>query len=547
MKKKKIYANLVDIQQQTIQPSCIEIKNGRIIDIYRVDKYFDSYILCGFIDSHIHIESSMMPPSEFARVALTHGTIGAVTDPHEIANVLGIDGINFMINSGREVPFYFSNGLPSCVPATSFETTGATIGVKESRELMPKEEITHLSEVMNIPAVLNNDSEILAKIALAKKYHKPIDGHAPLLRGEDLIHYINSGITTDHEAISYDEAKEKIEKGMKIQIREGSSAKNFDALYPLIDEYPNSCMFCSDDLHPNDLIKGHINLLVKRAVQKGMNLWNVLRCASINPKLHYDIELGRLNIGDWADFIEVDNLNDFNIIKTYIKGEIVALNGESLLPFKIEKSINNFQVEPINIVKLKIENHNRSIRVIKAIDGELITKEIWETPKIKDGLVVSDTTRDTLKIVVINRYTKETQISIDFIKGFGFKKGAIASSIAHDSHNIIAVGVTDIELTEAINLVIENRGGISAVYENIKEILPLEIAGLMSRQEGKKTAQIYSKLDNIAKDKMGSTLKAPYMTLSFMALLVIPELKLSDRGLFDGRAFHFVSRYKGEE
>jgi adenine deaminase len=547
MKTKKIYANLVHIEQQTIHPSCIEIENGKIINIYSVDESFDSYILCGFVDAHIHIESSMMPPSEFARVALTHGTIGAVTDPHEIANVLGIKGIEFMIESGKKAPFYFSNGLPSCVPATSFETAGAEIGVNESEQLLPRDEITHLSEVMNIPAVLNNDPEIFTKIALAKKHHKPIDGHAPLLRGEELTQYINSGITTDHEAISYDEAKEKIEKGMKIQIREGSSAKNFEALYPLIDEYPNSCMFCSDDLHPNDLITGHINLLVKRAVQKGMNLWNVLKCASINPRKHYNLESGTLNIGDWADFIEVDNLKDFNVLKTYIKGEIVASNGESLIPFQKEQPINNFHAKVISSVQLQVKNHNRDIRVIKAMDGELITKELWETPRVKNGLIVSDTTRDILKIVVVNRYTKEAKISIDFIEGFGFKKGAIASSIAHDSHNIIAVGVSDTELTEAINLLIENRGGISAIYEENKEILPLEIAGLMSQQEGKEIAKIYSKLDTIVKDKMGSTLKAPYMTLSFMALLVIPELKLSDKGLFDGRAFHFVSRYRGEK
>ena len=547
MKTKKIYANLVNIEQQTIYPSSIEIENGKITKIEKVDRHLESYILCGFIDAHIHIESSMMPPSEFARVALTHGTIAAVTDPHEIANVLGVDGIEFMIESGKEVPFCFSNGLPSCVPATSFETAGAEIGVSESRELMPREEITHLSEVMNIPAVLGGEHEIFAKMALAKKHHKPIDGHAPLLRGDDLTTYIEVGITTDHEAISYDEAKEKIEKGMKIQIREGSSAKNFEALYPLIDEYPDSCMFCSDDLHPNDLVNGHINLLVKRAIAKGLNLWNVLKCASINPGVHYSLKSGTLEVGDSADFIEVDSLEDFNVLKTYIGGEVVASNGSSLMPFKKEDAVNNFEALPISSFQLKVESHHKDIRVIKAVDGELITKEMWETPTIEDDLIISDTSRDILKIVVINRYEKKDKISIDFIEGFGFKKGAIASTVAHDSHNIIAVGVTDEELTEAINMVIENRGGISAVCENHKEILPLEIAGLMSQKEGKEIAQMYSKLDSMAKEKMGSTLKAPYMTLSFMALLVIPELKLSDKGLFDGREFHFVSPYEGED
>jgi len=544
MKQKKIYANLIDIKSKDIYPACIEIKEQKIFNITKINKRLDTYILCGFIDAHIHIESSMMPPSEFARVALSHGTISAITDPHEIANVLGVEGIEFMIKSGKKSPFYFSNGLPSCVPATTFETSGATIGVKETQELMPLKDITHLSEVMNIPAVLNQDKEILQKINLAKKYNKPIDGHAPLLRGDDLTVYINSGITTDHESISYNEAKEKIEKGMKIQIREGSSAKNFEALYPLIDEYPNSCMFCSDDLHPNDLIKGHINLLVRRAIEKGVDIWNVLRCASINPKEHYNLESGCLEIGDFADFIEVDNLNEFNILKTYIKGEVVYEKDKNILSFQKEEAINNFRAKPIKEIDLAVKAKDTQIRVIKAIDGELITKEVIKKPLIKDGFIISDTKRDILKIVVINRYTQNSKIAIDFIEGFGLKNGAIASSIAHDSHNIIAVGVTDKELMDAINLVIENSGGVSAVFNNIKEVLPLEIAGLMSQKEGIEIAQTYSKLDNFVKKELKSTLKAPYMTLSFMALLVIPELKLSDKGLFDGREFHFVSPYK---
>ena len=544
MQFKKIYANLVDIINQTIYPASIEIENGKISNITKIEKELDTYILCGFIDAHIHIESSMMPPNEFARVALTHGTIGAVTDPHEIANVLGVEGIEFMIESGNKAPFYFSNGLPSCVPATIFETSGATIGVVETQKLMPQTEITHLSEVMNIPAVLNHDKEMLQKIALAKKYHKPIDGHAPILIGDDLTTYINSGISTDHESISYNEAKEKLEKGMKILIREGSSAKNFEALYPLIDEYPNDCMFCSDDLHPNDLVNGHINLLVKRAIKNKINLWNVLKCASINPKTHYGLNSGVLQIGDGADFIEVDNLEDFNILKTYIRGKVVATNQKSLLPFEQERAINNFKAEFIKASELTIKSHHSQIRVIRAIDGELITKEVWENPTTKDNLIISDSKRDILKIVVINRYQKRAKISIDFIEGFGFQKGAIASSIAHDSHNIIAVGVTDIELEKAINLIIENKGGISAVYNNTKEILPLKIAGLMSQQEYMEIAKTYSRLDTIAKNKMGSTLKSPYMTLSFMALLVIPEIKISDKGLFDGREFHFISPYK---
>lgn len=539
---RKLYANIVDILNQTIFPGCIEINEGHIVDLYPVDATYDTYLLCGFIDAHIHIESSMMPPSEFARIALTHGTIAAVTDPHEIANVMGVEGIDFMIASGKKVPFYFSNGLPSCVPATDFETAGAKISISESHSLIQRKEITHLSEVMNVPAVLNHEPEMMQKINLAQIYHKPVDGHAPLLQGEELITYIQSGITTDHEAISYTEAKEKIESGMKIQIREGSSAKNFEALYPLIDEYPDSCMFCSDDLHPDDLIHGHINRLVKWAIDKGINLWNVLRCAAINPRVHYHLESGMLRIGDPADLIEVDNLTDFTILNTYIQGKLVSSNQKPLIPYQPEKPINNFKAESIDPAILQIKaSSEHQIRVIKAIDGELITQEVLEEPTTHEGFIVSDIRRDLLKIVVINRYQPHANPSIDFIEGFGIQSGAIASTIAHDSHNIIAVGVTDEAIAQAINLVIEHQGGISAVYEDTQAVLPLEIAGLMSRAEGSVIAQTYHRLDTLVKQQMGSTLKAPYMTLSFMALLVIPEIKLSDRGLFDAAHFRFIS------
>lgn len=538
--KKIVYANVVDIINKRIFPASIEIEAGLIKRVTPVDKSFSSYVLCGFIDAHIHIESSMMPPCEFARVALGHGTIGAVTDPHEIANVLGVDGVKFMIESGKKAPFYFSTGLPSCVPATPFETSGATIGIAESRELIALKEITHLSEVMNVPAVLTHESEMMQKINLAKSHNLPIDGHAPLLRGEELSHYIASGISTDHEAIGYDEAKEKIKKGMKIQIREGSSAKNFEALYPLIDEFPHACMFCSDDLHPDDLVQGHINLLVKRGLDKGLNLWNLLRVASLNPREHYGLASGLLRVGESADFIEVDNLQVFTVLKTYIKGEVVYAKDSALIAFQKENAINTFEATSISTDSLEVKTQSNQIRVIKAIDGMLITQEVLEKPTIKNGAVVSDSSRDILKIVVLNRYQKESIASIDFIEGFGIQKGAIASTIAHDSHNIIAVGVDDGDIAEAINMLIDAKGGISAVCGSKKEILPLEIAGLMSQKEGVEIAKMYKKLDRMVKDMMGSTLHAPYMTLSFMALLVIPEIKISDRGLFSGKDFTFV-------
>ena len=543
--KQIIHGNLVDIHQQRIFPATITIEQGVITQIEESSESYEEYILCGFVDAHIHIESSMMPPYEFARVALTHGTIGAVTDPHEIANVMGMEGIKYMLKSAKEAPFYFATGVPSCVPATPFETSGATIGVEQTQELIQRPEITHLSEVMNIPAVLNQDEEMMGKMALAKSYHKPIDGHAPLLVGEDLSRYIASGISTDHEAVAYAEAKEKIQKGMKIQIRQGSSAKNFEALYPLIDEYPESCMFCSDDLHPNDLTQGHINRLVKEAIAKGCNLWNVLRVASLNPKTHYNLPMGTLQVGETADFIIVNNLEEFTLLATYVQGSIVAKERQSLLPFCPQPAINNFHATPIKETSLKVPTQHGKIRVIKAFDGELITQEVDEEPTVIGGLVVSDTSRDILKIVVIDRYHPHSPISIDFIEGFGLSQGAIASTIAHDSHNIIAVGVSDEAITHAINLLIETKGGIAAVYAHHHALLPLEIAGLMSQQEGWAIARAYERLDRIAKEQMHSPLQAPYMTLSFMALLVIPELKISDKGLFDGHRFTFVSRYQG--
>jgi len=544
MKPQIIYGNLVDLSQQRIFPAALSIEAGRITQIQEVDVPLNTYILCGFIDAHIHIESSMMPPHEFARVALTHGTLAAVTDPHEIANVMGVEGIEYMLHSAQKTPFYFATGLPSSVPATPFETTGATLDLSWTTQLLQHPEISHLSEVMNIPAVLQHHPEMMDKIAAAHAQNKPIDGHAPQLRGSRLDTYIQSGITTDHESIDYAEALEKIEKGMKIQIREGSSAKNFEALYPLIDAYPDACMFCSDDLHPDDLVKGHINRLVRRAIAKGCDLWHVLQVAFLNPKEHYQLKIGALQVGDTADFIIVDNLTEFNLLASYLQGEKVAQNQQPLLPFITIPAINNFHATPINQAQLKVPTHQSPIRVIKAFDGKLLTQAVWEDPKERNGYITTDLQRDILKIVVIDRYHPHATPSIDFIEGFGFTQGAIASTIAHDSHNIIAVGVNDEAITQAINLLIRAKGGIAVVYNHHQRLLPLPIAGLMSQQDGWTIAQAYAQLDKITKKQLGSSLHAPYMTLSFMALLVIPELKLSDKGLFDTEAFQLVSRYQ---
>lgn len=538
----EIKANYIDLKQCEIYPAKVIISNQKIISIEKIDEDCSTYILPGFIDAHIHIESSMLPPSEFARLAVCHGTVATVSDPHEIANVLGIEGVEFMLSNSDQVNFKFYFGASPCVPATPFETSGATLGVKEVKTLLQKPEIKYLSEVMNFPGVINDDEDMLSKIKLAHDLGKPVDGHAPGLRGNDLKHYIDAGITTDHEAFTYEEGLGKIHNGMKILIREGSAAKNFDALEPLIDEYHEMLMFCSDDRHPNDLYHGHINQHVKRALANGNDLYKVLKIACINPIMHYDLDVGMLREGDSADFIEVDNLDDFTILKTVINGEVVAQHGKTKISSVPILKVNKFHANRKSVEDFSMPKCQR-VEVIQAIDHELITHEKLATFDTVHSQTVGDREHDILKITVVNRY-EDADPAVAYVNGFGLKQGAIASSVAHDSHNIIAVGCSDEEITQAVNLLIESQGGICAVTDKQKWVLPLEIAGIMSSEDGFNVAFEYENLDQIAKETLGSTLSAPFMTLSFMALLVIPELKLSDKGLFDGRSFHFISNCK---
>lgn len=539
--------NLVNIFEKTIQEAEITV-NGSIIDSIQIigaERKDLPYALPGFIDAHVHVESSMLTPAQFARVAVIHGTVATVSDPHEIANVLGVEGVNFMVEDGKRVPFKFCFGAPSCVPATEFETAGAVITPEDVKNLLASDDIGYLAEVMNFPGVINGSPDMIDKINWAKHFGKPIDGHAPGLRGEAAKSYAASGPDTDHECFTYDEAREKIDYGVKILIREGSAARNFEALIPLLDEFPDRIMFCSDDKHPDFLVEGHINLLVKRALGKGCDLWNTLRAACLNPAEHYKIAVGLLRKGDPADFILVDNLADFNIQQTWINGEIVAENGSSKIPDLRSLHLNKFCCEKKNPNDFKCNTpyNSSSIRVIEALEGQLITQELNRQLTSTDGFIDSDINQDVLKIVVVNRYTNEKP-SIGFITNFGLKTGAIASTVAHDSHNIIAVGCDDASLCDAVNMLIEAKGGISAVGEGEKLIVRLPIAGLMTDEDGFEVARQYTHLDHFVKEKLHSTLQAPYMTLSFMALLVIPALKLSDKGLFDGQKFEFVTLIK---
>lgn len=539
---KEIKGQLVNLRTNSIYPVSIEIVNDKIGSITKIDNAPAIYILPGFVDAHIHIESSMLIPSQFARLAVCHGTVATVSDPHEIANVLGMPGINFMIDDGAKVPFKFFFGAPSCVPPTNFETSGAEINADDIKSLLEMEEIKYLAEMMNYPGVLFKDPEVLLKIQHAKEAGKPIDGHAPGLVGDDAINYIKAGISTDHECYTYDEAKSKIDHGMKILIREGSAAKNYEALISLFNYRPDRLMFCSDDKHPDDLIEGHINKLVSRAIKDGYELFDVLKAACVYPVEHYDLEVGQLKVGDAADFIIVDDLKEFNVLSTFINGMQVSDRSNCLFENSDSIPINKFNCEPKKPEDFELFTSLNNARVIHALDGEIVTKEITTEVKKVENKIVADTIRDILTLAVVNRYEDVSPVST-LIHGFGLKQGAIASCVGHDTHNIIAVGCDEESIARAVNLIIENKGGISAVNAEKSLVLPLPYAGIMSGDDGHLVGSQYAELDLFSKEILGSQLGAPYMTLSFMALLVIPDLKLSDKGLFSGKEFSFVNAF----
>ncbi len=536
-----VEANVIDVVRHDIYPAKVSIRGKKIAKIEKTDKKYKHYILPGLIDAHIHIESSMMPPSEFAGITVSHGTTASVSDPHEIANVLGMAGIDFMLKDAARVPFKFFFGAPSCVPATDFETSGAKLKAKDIEELLKRPEIKYLSEMMNFPGVIYESKDVMAKLALAKKYGKAIDGHAPGLRGEQLEKYIAAGITTDHEAYSIEEAHEKVSLGMKILIREGSAAKNYEALHTLIDDFPEMCMFCSDDKHPDDLLKGHINKLIQRAVADGHDLIDAIRAATLNPVRHYGLDCGLLQPGDPADFIIIDSPAKFNILQTCIDGEIVFDMGKTLITHKKQELINNFHALKKNPGDFAVPAAGNKIRVIEAVEGELITNELYVRMRPIKNMLVPNAGRDILKLAVVNRY-KNSKPALAFIKNFALKNGAIASSVAHDSHNIIALGTDDNFICDAVNTIIESKGGMVFVSENELIHLPLPIAGIMSELSCREIAELYTKLEHKIKES-GCSLKSPFMTLSFMALLVIPALKLSDKGLFDGTKFELCSLF----
>lgn len=538
----RIRGQIIDIPNEHIFPGVIEIADGKIVEV-RADETVTErgYICPGFVDAHVHIESSMLTPPEFSRIAVIHGTVGTVSDPHEIANVLGIEGVRYMQRLAAQTPCKIHFGIPSCVPATNFETAGANLGPGAVEELCRDESMLFLSEMMNFPGVVNRDPDVMKKLEIAKKYGKRIDGHAPGLRGKDLEKYVAAGIETDHECFHIDEAREKLALGQKILIREGSAAKNFEELWPLLGEAPESCMLCSDDKHPDDLLAGHINRLCARAVAHGVPLFNVLRAACVNPVEHYGLRCGLLRPGDPADFVRLHDLAGFGVMETWIDGQCVARAGKSLLPKSKSPRVNRFLTGPKKPADFSVSAPKETsvIRIIEALDGQIVTGAGEASALVRDGRVVADPSRDILKIAVINRYA-DAPPAVAFVRGIGLKSGAIASSVAHDCHNIVAVGASDEDLARVVNLIINNEGGIALVGPDGEEdALPLPVAGLMSDGYAEDAAAAYARLTESAK-ALGSPLQAPYMTLSFLALLVIPALKLSDKGLFDGTKFEFV-------
>lgn len=570
-----IEGHIVDILNEVIYDGRISVENGKITSIESCEVPPGApYLMPGFVEAHMHVESTMLLPDEMAKMAVQAGTVAVICDPHEIANVCGIEGFNFMRKNAASVPPIFHFGVPSCVPATPFETSGAEFDADIVRKLLVGDDVYGLSEMMNFPAVIGGDPAVLAKVQAALDAGKLVDGHAPGVVGEDLKKYIAAGISTDHECRTLEEAIERVENGMYVLIREGSAARNFDALLPLLRDHSDMTMFCTDDLNPEDLVEGHINLHVRRAIAAGYPLWNVLRTASVNAAKHYRLDISLMRVGDRATFIAVDNLEDFNVVETVIGGERVwnraaaggaagpalrgaagsgergAAGGAGLCEkLRIARAAdfvapNNFNALPLTAEDLKVPASGRPMKVIVASDGSLYTEQAVMEPKVVDGCAVSDVDQDMLKYVVYNRYKggiDGVKPAVAFIKGFGLKRGALASSVAHDSHNICAVGTSDEDIAEAINLLIENKGGIVAVdsSRSVKEILRLPVAGLMSPEPAEKVAQQHIHMISVA-SSFGARFKAPYMTMSFMALLVIPELKLSDKGLFDGLKFQFT-------
>lgn len=535
--------HIVDLVARRIFDGKFNVVDGKVTAITECEVEASSpYYLPGFVDSHVHIESSMMTPVEFARIALRHGTIGAVCDPHEIANVMGVEGIELMLDIARLADFRFAFGMPSCVPSCNkdIETSGFVLDAIEVERFMKRDDIYFLAEMMNFPGVLGGDLEVIAKIAAAKAAGKPVDGHAPGLVGETRQQYAAAGISTDHECTSMETGRAAVASGMIVQIREGSAAKDYNALAPLISEAPGQVMFCTDDCHPTDFVRGHLDRIVRRAIADGYDILDILTAACLTPVKHYSIPAGLLQPGDPADFIVLTDLTPhFRVIKTYIDGEkVFSSKGQFTANRMLERSmlvqknlvrsmINNFNAQPITCADIARTPRSKE-DIIVSSDGSLFT--VHERGPVDSSVQ---------KLVVLDRYSANAKPQVAYIKGFGITCGAVAQSIAHDCHNIVAVGSDDKELVRVINRVIEMKGGVAVSDGTDLEDLPLPIAGIISPLCGHELAFRCTLLDEVIK-RAGCQFHSPFITLAFMCLPVIPQLKLTDKGLFDSEKFQFV-------
>ena len=548
-----IKGHIVDVVRREIYDGELVVEGERIVEVRRCELGDGvwSYLLPGFIDSHVHIESSMMVPRKFARIAAIHGTTGVIADPHEIGNVLGVEGVDYMIRSGREAQFNFCFGAPSCVPAVGgdIETSGAVIGADDIEKLMERDDIGYLAEMMNYPGVLSGDKEVLRKIEAARRNGKPVDGHAPGLTGRQRDMYTATGISTDHECSTIEEGRSCINAGMKVIIREGSAAKDYERLSPLIGESPNMVMLCTDDCHPDDFVRGHINSIVKRAIADGYDLWDILQVACVNPQKHYNQHWGLLQAGDPATYIMVDSLNQhFRVESTVIRGQEV-FNYNASLPSEISPKgdedvytqfPNRFMAKPITAADISIDiKSGDTVHVILASDGSLLTQH---EKILLTGNPLTDMRypwNEVQKIVVYNRYEPDAKPVVGLIRGFGIKCGAIAGSVAHDCHNIVAVGSSDEYLVRAINRVVEMKGGQVVVGPDEMLDIPLPIAGLMAPMSGHEIAFRTLLLHEMVRT-IGCPMKSPFITMAFMCLPVIPEIKITDKHLMDTKTMSVI-------
>ncbi|MDY4521351.1 MAG: adenine deaminase [Bacteroidales bacterium] len=539
-----IKVNYVNVISRSI--STAEIKFGDTIEEINVLKKEPTdglpYCTPGLIDAHVHIESSMLSPQRFAEMVIPHGSVGVVCDPHEIANVLGEDGVRFMIDDAHKSPLNFYFCIPSCVPSTPFETNGAVFGPIQVRNLV--DECVALAEVMNYPGVVNADPKMMEEIAIAQEAHIPVDGHAPGLMGEDLKKYVAAGVSTDHECYSLSEAKEKIALGMKVLIREGSAARNLDALQSLLKSNPYNVMACTDDAHPDDIReRGHIDKFFLRALEMGISIFDIFQILSVNPVSHYKLDCGLVQVGDKSNFLLLNSLKEFSLRSVILNGQEAYNSVQGLaydyLPNPLKP--NNFVDRSFTDADFQLvaPSNDPKLRVIVQLKDQIVTQSlVWQSKAKAQAEVKSDIDNDIVKIAVVNRYDAQAPVVNGFIKGTGLKSGAMASSIAHDSHNVVIIGADAQSMRLAAEAIFASKGGIVVVNDNaVAGQLELPIAGLMTNDNFNVVADKYQWLIRTAQEKLGVDLSSPFMSMAFMSLLVIPSLKIGDKCLFDVDTF----------